>query len=91
MAQLPARLFATGVQATTIAPLGPGVIAHRYDTETREVQLTPYGDKRREQYPIAACAAGTEDPDEGHAYSLHWAASQGAVACTEPKCFPEAA
>ncbi|GAA2566113.1 hypothetical protein GCM10010435_44070 [Winogradskya consettensis] len=89
--RLPRELFATGVQVVTIAPLGPGVVAHRYATETRQVQDDVYRARpsgRTEIYPVAACAEA--DADQGYPCSLQWAAVHGAIACTEPKCFPEA-
>lgn len=90
--KLPRSLMAGGSSVAIVArPLGPGaLIAHKPSSQTREVEPGAYR-SRTETYYIAACAAGQADPDDAFQVSAAWADHIGAVACTEPACFPHAA
>ncbi len=88
--QLPPELFPTGMSVALIArPIEPGVLAHRSSSEERLAD-NGYGGKSRVTTYIAACAVGQDDADEAYLVSVHWAAHQGAGACTEQACFPQA-
>lgn len=88
--QLPEELFPTGMSVAIVArPIAPGVLAHRSSSEERDAD-NGYGGKSKVTTYIAACAAGQPDPDEAYLVSVHWAHHQGAGACTEATCFPQA-
>lgn len=88
--RLPRRLMLGGSSVALIArPMQPGVLAHKPSSQTRTVAKRGIG-PQQETYYIAACAAGTDDPDEAYQHTAAWADHLGAVACTEPACFPEA-
>ena len=89
--KLPEALTRTGASVAFIAmPVVAGTIAHRPASASRMVPSRHgYGQPVKETFDITACAASEgEHADEAYQLSAAWADHLGAVACTEPGCFP---
>ncbi len=88
--QLPAELFAGGMSvAVTDRQMQPGFLAHRHSSEERS-SSNGYGGTTKVTTYVTACTAGQPDPADAYLVSVHWAHHQGAAACTEQACFPQA-
>ncbi|MEV6297822.1 hypothetical protein AB0M02_00280 [Actinoplanes sp. NPDC051861] len=85
---IPPKLFPTGASVAVVLPLGPGAIAHKPAADKRKTTKRPWrGEAVYQDVAVAAC-----DPKGPQAaeFSAAWADHQGALACTEPACFPNA-
>ncbi len=88
--QLPAELLPTGMSvAVTDRQMQPGFLAHRHSSEERSAS-NGYGGVTKVTTYVTACSAGQSDPAEAYLVSAPWAHHQGAGACTEQACFPQA-
>lgn len=88
MPKLPRELMQGGYSVAVYLPLKPDRVAHRPTTDKRKSGRNPvYGQPVYQDMPVAAC-----DPKGPVAvlFSAAWADHKGAVACTEPACFPNA-
>ncbi|WP_141713933.1 hypothetical protein [Micromonospora inyonensis] len=64
-------------------PLEPGAVAHRATRNFAPVEGFP---SRTQHFVVPACRP---DEDPCAEFTAGWADHFGAVACTEPSCFPE--
>ncbi|MCX4470484.1 hypothetical protein OOK41_09210 [Micromonospora sp. NBC_01655] len=81
--RLPKPLTVGGATVAVRLPFGPNSVAHR-PTWTR---VNP-----ESKYDLSATLAAACSPDDGECSALTaaWADHQGAQACTEDACFPDA-
>lgn len=85
--RLPEPMTRGGASVAIRLPFGAGSVAHRPAYDTRPNGVFVYGIEQSASVPVAACA---QDDDECRLLTAAWADHQGAQACTEDACFPDA-
>lgn len=85
--RLPREAIVSGYSVAVRLPFSAGSVAHRADHDKRPTGKRVYGQEVAASVPVAACAT---DDDECVLMTAGWADHQGAQACTEDACFPDA-
>lgn len=82
---IPPELTRTGASVAVRLPQVDGMLAHRPTSDKRKTKRKVLGQQVYQDVTVPAC-----DPKGPPAVLLSagWADYQGAVACTEPACFP---
>ncbi|GIJ10755.1 hypothetical protein ACFFMR_18995 [Micromonospora andamanensis] len=81
------KTFGAGASVAVRLPFGEGSVAHRVKYDPRPNGRFYRGEEQTSLVPLAACA-----PEDDPCVELSggWADHQGAQACTEDACFPDA-
>lgn len=87
MPKLPSDLTRTGASVAVRLPIGDGMVAHKTATSKRKATQRVYGQSAYEDVTVPAC---DQDGPKAVQLTAAWADAHGAIACTEPACFPTA-
>jgi hypothetical protein len=89
MSKLPRDLLAGGSSVAVYPPLRADAVAHRYAITRRENKGRVIGSNQPSQVSVSVPACDPKGP-AALLFTAAWADHMGAVACTEPDCFPDA-